>query len=51
MQEKKKERLGVMAQGKLDGQFVSLSVPKVFTREGILQAVTRHIVCDDQVGS
>jgi hypothetical protein len=51
MEEKKKLRLGAMTQSKLDGQFESVSAPKVFTREGVLHAVARHIVCDDQVGS
>jgi hypothetical protein len=49
--ERKKTRAGIVMQGKLDGKFEPLSAPKTFTREGMLKAVAKHVVCDDQVGN
>jgi hypothetical protein len=36
-------------QGKLDGAFTKVEGPQQFTRESILQAVSKFVVCDDQV--
>jgi hypothetical protein len=46
--EKKKHTNPVKEQTTLDGQVEMKPVPKSFTREGILEAVASHIVCDDQ---
>ena len=37
------------SQSTLDGVVVKVQGPKAFSREGILDAVTRHVVCGDQV--
>jgi hypothetical protein len=47
---RKKMRTGSVVQSKLDGQFKQISAPKVFTWDSVVDAVARHIVCDDQVG-
>jgi hypothetical protein len=47
--ERKNTRAGVAMQCKLDDHIELLSAPKVFTREGVLDAIARHIICDDQV--
>jgi hypothetical protein len=49
MEEQKKGKAGGARQSNLDGQFESLSAPKVFTCEGVLEAIAKHIICDDQV--
>ena len=36
-------------QSKIDAMFGKGSLPKEFTRDGILHAVTQFVVCDDQV--
>ena len=36
-------------QSTLDSVVVKVQGPKAFSREGILDAVTRHVVCGDQV--
>jgi hypothetical protein len=38
-----------MHQGKLDGTFLIVKGPLVFTRECVLHAVARLVACDNQV--
>jgi hypothetical protein len=40
---------GVNKGANLDDHFEQKSAPKTFTREAVLEAVAKHIVCDDQV--
>ena len=37
------------SQTTLDAVFLKTKVPTLFSKEGILEAVVKHIVCDDQV--
>lgn len=48
MQQKKKNPKAKI-QATLDGTVKTLNAPRVFTREGVLHAVTQFIACDDQV--
>jgi hypothetical protein len=38
-------------QGTLDSAFGKVQGPREFTRTGVLDAVARFVVCDDQVSS
>jgi hypothetical protein len=50
MQMAKNERkAGRSQQGTLSDVFPKINAPKDFTREGVLHAVSKFIVCDDQV--
>jgi hypothetical protein len=48
-EESKRSDGDALKQRSLDGKFEPSPGLKAFTREGILEAVARHIVCDDQV--
>jgi hypothetical protein len=36
------------SQSTLDGKIERIAIPSAFTREGIVEAIAKHIVCDDQ---
>lgn len=45
-----KAKNGSSKQGKLDKTFLKVDNLKEFAREGLLKAVAKFVVCDDQVG-
>jgi hypothetical protein len=47
MEEEKKRKQSTSKQVNLEDHFEWQLVPKTFTREGVLEAVAKHVVCDD----
>jgi hypothetical protein len=47
--EMEEQKRTINKQMNLDGKVAVLTVPKGFTCEGALEAIARHIICDDQV--